>query len=369
MKSKIVSIGTATPPHRIQQMDVAHFMSNLLDLNAYEKQKLYHLYEASGIGYRHSVISDYKKNWESFSFYPPDKSLEPFPTTHDRMELYKEEALKLSLNAVNNCLNQVSSYKKEEITHLITVSCTGLYAPGLDVELVEALQLPFQVQRTGINFMGCYAAFNALKAADHICRANPEAKVLILCVELCTIHFQKEKDIENMLVNALFSDGAAAVLMDSDSRQGLNMQLENFYCDLAPTGKKDMTWDIGNHGFLMRLSPEVPAYIQRGIGQLCHNLLGQLDIPANEIDFFATHPGGKKILQVIEKELNITKQQNDPAYQVLYQNGNMSSPTVLFVLKHIWDQLETADQNKFILSFAFGPGLTLESMLLKVKWI
>ena len=367
MGSKIISIGTAVPKYKIPQMEVASFMVNLLNLDEPFRSKLFKIYESSGIGYRHSVLQDYTKSYEDFTFYPDNKEAEPFPSTDQRMKAYKKEALPLAMQAINDCFTNLDQVNKQQITHIITVSCTGLYAPGLDIELIEALHLPYHVQRSGINFMGCYAAFNALKAADHICKSDPEAKVLIVCVELCTLHFQKGKDIESILVNALFSDGAAAVLMSSGLETGNQMDIENFYCSIAPYGKPDMTWDIGNSGFNMRLSPLVPDIIKDGIGELCNNLLKQVNFDIHDIDFFAIHPGGRKILEVIEEKLEISKDDNYPAYKILYHFGNMSSPTVLFVLKEIWEKLEKEDNDKSILSFAFGPGLTLESMLLKVK--
>lgn len=366
MGSRIISIGTAVPPTKISQSEVAKFMTNVLQLDGKSKQKLLSLYESSGIGFRHSVIKDYEKSFEDFSFFPKNRDLEPFPNTKERMQLYKKEALPVSMTAIEDCLNQVNISTKE-ISHIITVSCTGLYAPGLDIELIEHLGMSYSTQRTAINFMGCYAAFNALKVADQICQADVSARVLIVCVELCTLHFQKSTDLESVLVNTLFSDGAAAVLVQSEGRDKINLELEKFHCALAPEGKTDMTWDLGNHGFDMKLSPLVPNHIQQGIHQLCQDLMQQPEFNSDQIDYYAIHPGGRKILEVLEKELEISKQDNEPAYHVMYHYGNMSSPTVLFVLKHIMDQLQDKDHNKNILSFAFGPGLTLESMLLNVK--
>src|SRR5699024_10541350 len=147
------------------------------------------------------------------------------------------------------------------ITHLITVSCTGMYAPGLDIEIVQEARLSPSVKRTAINFMGCYAAFNAIKVGDAICKAEAEARVLIVCVELCSIHFQKKKDDDNILSNALFGDGAAAIVLQSTPPQAASLALERFHCDLSFEGKQEMAWHIGDHGFEMRLSAYVPDMI------------------------------------------------------------------------------------------------------------
>lgn len=339
------------------------------------EQRLKALYRASGIKYRHSVLPDFGLT-QDFSFFPDNEDLEPFPSIGQRMELYREEALKLSLQAVENCLRSQTIIQTHEITHLIMVSCTGMYAPGIDIELVNKLELPGNVQRSCINFMGCYAAFNALKVADHIIGSVPQAKVLVVCTELCTIHFQKKKDEDTLLANALFADGSAAVLLSNQVEEGkAQLALEQFYCDLAPEGKKDMAWHIGDFGFEMKLSAYVPVVIRKGIRQLTERLVSQLSLENTDYeeeerekvaDYFAIHPGGKRILQVIEEQLGLSAEDNRYAYHILREFGNMSSPTILFVLKSLLNDLTTSDHDKQVLSFAFGPGLTLESMLLRI---
>lgn len=365
MKNYITAIATANPAHRIAQSDIARFMARAQQMNGEEEHRLHALYRASGIRYRYSVIEDYGRT-SAFRFFPDVANLEPFPTVAERMKLYQKEALLLSLKATEKCLEEAKWLKRNQITHLITVSCTGMYAPGLDIALVEALELNYQTQRTAINFMGCYAAFNGLKAADAICKADRNAKVLVVCTELCTLHFQRSKDEDNMLANALFSDGSAAVLIEGTPSNERNFEIQAFHCDLAVNGKQDMAWQIGNHGFEMRLSAYVPDVIRQGIGELAINLLKNFHLTVDQIDFLAIHPGGKRILRAIEEELFIEKEDNRYAYEILRNYGNMSSATVLFVLNALRRDLKTSDKDKQVLSFAFGPGLTLESMLLKV---
>jgi len=365
MKSKIISIGTAVPEHQITQMEVGKLMTQIIPLKTDDKRKLLSLYRSSGIKYRHSVVKDFTIDQKHFEFFP-NVVEHPFPSTRDRMQIYKEKALPLALNAVNDCFKQ-TAVAKEAITHLIVISCTGIYAPGIDIELVENLGLKTNTQRTGVNFMGCYAAFNGLKVANNICKADPDATVLMVCLELCTLHFNPHTDIENILVNMLFSDGAAAVLLQEEKSPKKGLTIEKFHCDLAPESKNEMTWDIANKGFDMKLSPQVPDIIRKGIEKLCLNLLQQDNFEQDSIDIYAIHPGGRKILEVIEEKLRVPREKNWAAYQVLENFGNMSSPTILFVLKAIWEKLSVDDDNKSILSFAFGPGLTLESMLLTTK--
>jgi predicted naringenin-chalcone synthase len=242
-----------------------------------------------------------------------------------------------------------------------------MYAPGLDIDLVKKLQLPTNVLRTGINFMGCYAAFNAFKVADAFCQADKNAKVLIVCTELCSLHFQKTPTQDNLISNALFGDGAGAVLVEGTTTASLRLKPENFCSDLAIEGEDDMAWAIGDLGFEMRLSTYVPSIIKGGILKLTKNLLDKISKNISDIRFFAIHPGGRKILESIEEELGINRCKNEPAYHVLKNYGNMSSPTILFVLQEIVRKLTPNDRGEHILSFAFGPGLTLESMVLKIE--
>jgi len=363
--SFMTSIGTATPTHQLKQDAVAEFMVRAMQLGNGDERKLRVLFRASGIETRYSVVEDYGKT-DDFHFFENTPGLEPFPSTRRRLELYRRHALALSLEAVHNCLSRVPAVKKDSITHLVVVSCTGMYAPGLDIDLIKALGLEASVERTCINFMGCYAAFNALKLAAAACDANPRSKVLVVCTELCSIHFQKENTDDNLLANALFGDGAAAALVEASPRHGTNLKLEQFHCDLATEGEHDMTWTVGDLGFEMRLSTYVPEVIRSGIRNLTRSLLSKINLSPAAISFYAIHPGGKKILETIEAELGLTKNDNRFAYDVLRRYGNMSSATVLFILESQYSEFTSADEGKHVLSIAFGPGLTLESMLLQI---
>jgi alpha-pyrone synthase len=360
----ITSIGVANPPHRFSQTQISQFMSKALCLGKADERRLRMIYKATAIEYRYSVIEDYGKITD-FTFFPNEENLEPFPSTAQRMKLYEKYAVQVALQAVSNCFTDKEIAK--EITHLITVSCTGMYAPGLDIDLIENLGLSPNTQRIGINFMGCYAAFNALKVADAICKSNPSAKILIADVELCTLHFQKDSSEDCLLSNAIFGDGAAALLVESEKRGEKAMRLDAFYCDLAPEGKSDMAWFIRDFGFEMRLSSYVPHLLENKMSELTQKLLQKLDLHQEAIDLYAIHPGGRKILEVAEKCLGISTEQNHFSYEVLQNFGNMSSATVPFVLKNIWDNFQEKQKEEYpILSLAFGPGLTVESALLRL---
>jgi alpha-pyrone synthase len=368
MASFIHAIGTAVPNQSIDQQTIANFMSEALQMDETESRKLRALYRQTMISKRHSVISDYSKSIEDFQFFPKNKYLEPFPTVSDRMLEYRKNALPLAIEAVKNCFkNYESELDKKSITHLITVSCTGMYAPGLDIDLVEKMGLSSNVERTCINFMGCYGAFNALKLADSICGNDADASVLIVSVELCTIHFQKEKTENNLLSNALFSDGAASVFISPKPiKVNTSLLLKSFYCDLFSEGKSDMEWNIANHGFEMVLSSNVPKIVKAGIGNIFDKLLKKSNLKREDIHYYAMHPGGRAILEAIESALELTKNENTFAYQILENYGNMSSATVLFVLQNLLNNIDAGQKNKNILSCAFGPGLTLESMILEI---
>jgi predicted naringenin-chalcone synthase len=363
--SFITSIGTAVPSNRFSQSVLSDFMIKAMQLDYASSRKLSTIFRSSGISFRHSVLSDYGKR-EDFTFYSNSGDFEPFPSTKQRIEEYRKHALALSKNAILDCTSKRKDFTFESITHLIIVSCTGMYAPGLDIDIVRELGLSSNVQRTAINFMGCYAAFNALKNGDAFCKSNPQAKVLIVCTEMCSLHFQKEGTEDNLLSNGLFADGAAALLLEANPAKGFNLSPIAFHNGLTFTHEQHMAWDVGNFGFEMKLSSYVPDVIQGGIRKLTSEMLEKINRKINDIKYFAIHPGGKKILEVIEKELGITKKQNQPAYHVLSNFGNMSSPTVLFVLNEIFKNLGEADHHSNILSFAFGPGLTMESILFSV---
>ena len=355
MNSHITSISTAVPKYKVEQSTVLNFMADVNQMDEKEQHELEVLYRASGINSRYSVLEDFTQSADKSNYFGKSR----VPSTAERLQLFRNEALSLSLEATEACIRE-SGISKEQITHLITVSCTGLHAPGLDIDLIYKLGLKNNVERLAINFMGCYAAFNAIKAADAICQSS-EAKVLIVCTELCTIHFQQGKDEDTLLANALFGDGSASLLMESNPSKKTSLQIASANCDLLPDGESEMAWGIGDFGFEMILSSYVPDVISNGINTMLKNF-------TKGFDFYAIHPGGKRILKVIEEQLKISKEQNIQAHNVLREYGNMSSPTILFVLKSIFENLTNTDDGKDILAMAFGPGLTLESLTLNINF-
>jgi predicted naringenin-chalcone synthase len=358
----IVSIATATPQFAHKQQDILQYMQKAYQLDANEKRKLAFLYHHSGIETRHSAIPDFGSS-NSGSKFLPQNDQDPFPSIDQRMELYKNNASLISIEAIKKCIE--THITTDQITHLITISCTGMSAPGLDLEIVEAMHLTPTLFRTSINFMGCYAAIHGLKLAKFICDSEPDAQVVLVATELCTLHFQKEYTVENASSSLLFADGSAAVLVNNNSKHPKALQIESFHSQVAFQGKNDMAWEISSKGFLMTLSSYIPQLIKEDIELLIAAAIKKKDLTIQDISYWCIHPGGKKIVDVIEEKLTLTADQTKFARKILTENGNMSSPTILFVLKEIMESPIKSGDNVF--GIAFGPGLTMETFLCKKK--
>jgi len=285
-------------------------MRQALELDEQEYRKLKALYRSSGIQQRHSVLKDYQVQPGDFTFYPNTQG-ESIPSVAERMEVYRKEAPRLACKAVDACFTAKDLPDLSDITHLVTVSCTGMYAPGLDIDLVHRLGLTHQVKRTAVNFMGCYGAFNGLKLADSICQADNRAKVLVVSVELCTLHFRHSKREDDLLSAALFADGAACVLVEGKPSHSTSLEIGNFYCDLFPQGSEDMAWNIGNDSFIMRLSSYIPDLVGEGVGHLVERLLEHQQVTLEEVAYWAVHPGGKRILRKVEDLFHLTPEQEE----------------------------------------------------------
>jgi len=356
--SKIISIGLALPPYKHKQDDILKFMQLVYAMNNSDNRKLKYLYHHSGIDHRYSVIPDYSRGINDWEFYPQTENLEPFPSLEQRISFFNKTAGTLSVDAIQECINGAGD---NEITHLITVSCTGMSAPGLDLQVMELMDLPKNIYRTSVNFMGCYAAIHGLKIADAICNSEKNAKVMIVCTELCTLHFQKEPTIDSIASSLLFGDGAAAVLVTSDECNKKGLKLDQFYSEVITKGKKDMAWELSSSGFLMTLSGFVPELLEEDFNPLVTRALEKAGINRNEIAHWCIHPGGRRILDAIHRSLSFANGDLKYSYETLKEVGNLSSATILFVLKKIMNSGLTTGQKVF--AAAFGPGLTMETFV------
>lgn len=334
-------------------------MSDVYRLDDEETRKLKFVYKHSGVACRYSVLPDFSLPACNRKFFGDSKEVNPFPTLEQRMACFEQHAPRLATQAVDDCLQ---GRPASTITHLITVSCTGLSAPGLDIHLIETLGLPANTWRTSVNFMGCYAAMHALKIADTICKSNCNAMVLVACVELCTIHFQEEYVCDNMSSAILFADGAAAALL-SGSTADNGLEMVHAYSSLSFNGKREMAWRLSSAGFQLKLSGYIPHLIEADFGAFVREVLLSAGLVFSDITHWGIHPGGKKILDAVGKSLHLSTDQLQHSYDILRNFGNMSSCTILFVLKRIQSSINGKPPSK-IFSAAFGPGLTLEALIL-----
>ena len=361
--AKIISISTEVPSYKHTQQHILEFMEGAYSAGEKEMRILRYLYGHSGIETRYSIIPDYTLPIDEWRFFPKSRDLEPFPNLEQRMDWFKTYALPLSLQAANKCINGILD--KNEITHLITVSCTGMSAPGLELQLMEAMGLKNDTARTAINFMGCYAAVHGLKMANDIVNANPGAKVLVVCTELCTLHFQKQFTEDAITAPLLFADGSAAVLVCSDEHPFTGIRLDSFYSEILKDAKDSMSWNLSSTGFVMTLASDVPEIFRTDIGPLKERAIDKAGLKDGDIDYWCIHPGGKRILEAIGKGLSLKEEDLAPSYKILREYGNMSSATILFVLKDMWEQLMN-NEGAHIFTAAFGPGLTMESVIMTV---
>ncbi len=360
--SKIISIGTAVPQFGTKQSTILDFMVEAYnDDTAARKLKI--LFHHSGISTRYSTVSDFNNIRPENKLFNGDQSA---PNVEKRLEVFKENAVPLAIEAIQDSLNKLNTtFAEIGITHLITVTCTGIYAPGIDSILIKQLNLPIDIFHTSVNFMGCNAAFHALKLGDMIAKTDENAKVLIVCVELCTLHFQPKNNHDNLLSNTIFGDGSAAVIVVSDThakhhnQQGIT--INGFYSLLLSKGNDLMGWNITPLNFEMILDAKVPEVIGDEVVDIVSKAVKKFGIAQEQIDKWAIHPGGKKILDMIQKHLHLNDKDLMHSYKVLDEYGNMSSPTILFVLNEIMHAGLKPNENIF--SIGFGPGLSIETAL------
>ncbi len=354
----ISSIATANPETSYTQEEIRDRMKHYLKGNRRTQAILHKIYKDSGIEKRHTVVEDFSKGSADHLFFHPDNGLLN-PSTGVRNEIYEQEAPKL-FTKIGVELLENSQVKPDEITHVITVSCTGFYAPGPDYELVKCLGLKSSVQRYHIGFMGCYAAFPAIRMAEAFCKADREATVLIIAVELCSLHFQISNEPDHLIGASVFADGGAGAIVCSDTTTSSQLAIDGFASTITEEGEDDMAWTIGDHGFEMILSSYVPKIIEANLQNAIDPLLAKHDLSIEGIDYWALHPGGRAIVDKVEDNLHLQPSQVAASRQVLRDYGNMSSATVLFVLKKLLED-DSVVKNERVYGLAFGPGLTVES--------
>lgn len=363
MSAYIHHIATLAAPFSYQQDTIRERMMGWTS-DERHRRLLSALYRRSGIETRYSVLETFFETGGNGLFQPNDKGYPGNPGTAERNARYAKASREMS-EVVGRRALEGSGHKASDITHVIYVTCTGFVNPGPELHLVEALGLNPGVERYTLGFMGCYAAFPALRMAAQFCAAREDAVVLVVCLELCTLHLQLEDKPDVMLANSLFADGAAAAIISArtPTEETPAYRLDGFTSELVPSGAAHMAWDIGNHGFEIKLSSYVPEILGAEMQTLMTRVLGKHDRSPEEISEWAVHPGGRAILDKVEQELALPETALASSRRVLKNHGNMSSATVLFVLKDLLDM--RAPTTGPTCAMAFGPGLTVEVALLQ----
>lgn len=362
MSPYLHNIATAVPSQEYRQDFLREKMKKHLSKSRTSKSIIHRIYSNSGIDKRFSVIDDFHSNGRAKVFFQKDGSLSS-PSTGTRNNIYSRHAKKIYSDIARNLISDNKDFTKNDFTHVITVSCTGFFAPEPAYEIVKQLGLPTSTQRFHLGFMGCFGAFPALKMAKAFCKADHNACVMVICLELCSIHLQDSEETDSLISGSIFGDGGAGAVVSSKKPSGTCYSLDQFATSIAENSEKDMAWTIGNSGFEMVLSSYVPEIIATNLETAIEPLLQTYDIDANEIRHWALHPGGRAILDKIEENFGLKPIQIASSRKILADYGNMSSATVLFVLKHLLEQ-KTSVRNERVLAVAFGPGLTIESGLL-----
>lgn len=352
----ILGIGTDVPDYRLEQTDTSQRLAQALSEIPDTARWVRRIFKHCGVETRYTCEPNLLESAEDCRYFS-QRSNRVIPSTAERMETYKREAVPLGLNAARKALED-GEVQVSDITHLITVSCTGQFLPGLDAALVGQLGLAVTVNRIPLNFLGCAAGLKAVCLSRQIVSSNPSAKVLIVCVELCTLHIQPSSQRENLFGASFFGDGSSACIVGSTgpNHRGI-FQLGNDHSILLPDSAEEMVWEVGNYGFDLYLSTNIPKLIGKFIPEQIEHLISG----SQKHDLWAIHPGGKGIIDTLEELYELTQEQTQPSRSVLRNYGNMSSATILFVLNEMRQELISRDSGPANgIALAFGPGLTCE---------
>jgi len=358
----LAGFGTALPEHRFRQEELAGLHAGFCRIDAERERTLKALYRRSGVKTRASVVlevADGRLDARQ-SFYPPARDEDdPGPATADRMRAYAEAAPGLAVAASGRALRS-AAVDPSSVTHLVTVSCTGFMAPGIDAAIVEELALPRTTQRTHVGFMGCHGALNGIRVARAFTDGSPAHVSLVCAVELCTLHFSYGWHPDMLVANALFADGAAAVVGRAANGSADEWRVRAAETFLVPDSRDDMTWRIGDHGFRMTLSARVPDLIESHLRGWTECWLEAYGLALSDVASWAVHPGGPRILTSVQRALDLEPAHSGVSREVLAEFGNMSSATILFILA----RLKAVDAPRPCVAMAFGPGLVVEALLI-----
>ncbi|MFG6444763.1 type III polyketide synthase [Microbacterium sp. P07] len=364
MTASILGIGTAVPATRLMQGDVRDLLAAQPGLDRRARRLLGAAFGAAAIDTRYTVLGELGGGAPSGLSLSDGTPVLRVPSTGERNAEYRRVVPALFAEAARDALAR-SGVAPAEVTHVITISCTGMFAPGPDYLLVRDLGLSPSTERYHLGFIGCAAAIPGLRAASRITAAQPEAVVLVVTAELCSLHIRSSSDPEQIVAASVFADGAAAAVVSADPtrRSGPRLDLEGFGTRLTDDGEDDMVWTVGDEGFEMTLTAQVPRIIGREIEAVAADLFGGADA----VDAWAVHPGGRSILDRVEDGLGLSPEALSDSRTVLREYGNMSSATILFVLQRMMAGERTEGERLAIL--AFGPGLTIEAARATVRGV
>jgi predicted naringenin-chalcone synthase len=359
MPLSIRGIGIAVPPHQVSQTEAMALAERVSAGNGSRAALVRRIQGRTQVRQRGSVLATGNAEQHPISERLPFYGGQS-PTTAARMAAFADHATPLALAAVRDALAD-AAIEAPHITHLITVCCTGFQAPGLDLALIHQLGLDAGVQRTHVGFMGCHGALNGLRVAQAFVEADADAVVLLCSVELCSLHLYYGWDPEKVVANALFADGAAALVATArPAHPEPGLHLLSTGSTVIPDTADLMHWQIGDHGFEMGLSPRVPEAVAGQLRPWLERWLQPKELRLADIASWAVHPGGPRILQACAVALQLEPHQIVASEAVLQEHGNMSSATILFIL----DRLRRAAAPGPCLALAFGPGLCAEVALL-----
>ncbi|MCM2373402.1 type III polyketide synthase [Aporhodopirellula aestuarii] len=364
--ARIFSVASALPPLQAS-LEMSTFHAQRMSCRSDDEAgKVAKLYRRTGVDSRGSVLLEEPTAGElTQTFYPPMQDDPQGPSTQDRNDRFAADAPPLACRAAAEAIRK-SGCEATQVTHLVTVTCTGFNAPGVDIELIEQLGLPATTQRIQIGFMGCHALINAMRTARGLVAADPEACVLICCVELCSLHYQYGYDVQRIVSGALFADGAAALIVvgadcqpAADTTPIASIAATGSY--LIPNSRDAMTWTIGDHGFRMTLEACVPGLVESNLKEYLQGWLAKNNETFDSIGGWAVHPGGVRILQAVETAIDLDPAKLDVSRSVLREHGNMSSATLGVVL----ERFESTGVPRPWLILGFGPGLEVEVALVR----
>jgi predicted naringenin-chalcone synthase len=358
---RIIGIGKSVPKQSICQRDAIELGRSLSGDTEETARLLPLLYQRTRVDRRALVLLNGNGNGSpssGYSFPAAKHAADLGPDTQQRMVTFAKEAPKLALTASRLALDD-ARVSARRIGHVISVSCTGFFAPGFDIELIKNLKLSNSIHRTQIGFMGCHGAFNGFRVASALAREQPDRDVLLCSVELCSVHAAYGDDPERIIANALFADGASAAVFSANGHQPSRWRLAATGSRVLPDSEDAMTWKIGNHGFEMHLSPEIPGLIGAHLKPWLTRWLKQQGLTLKQVKSWAIHPGGPRVLDAVESSLGISRTASQASRSVLGDYGNMSSATILFIL----NQLYREDARTPCVALGFGPGLVAESAL------